>query len=53
MGGKKKGGGGKKGGKKKGGDDDGEIDPAVLNDILAGRVAILKAQLVREQERRD
>ena len=53
MGGKKKGGGGKKGGKKKGGDDDGEIDPGVLNDILAGRVAILKAQLVREQERRD
>ena len=53
MGGKKKAGGGKKGGKKKGGDDDGEIDPNVMNDILAGRVAILKAQLVREQERRD
>ena len=53
MGGKKKAGGGKKGGKKKGGDDDGEIDQGVMNDILAGRVAILKAQLVREQERRD
>ena len=53
MGGKKKGGGGKKGGKKKGGDDDGEIDVSVMNDMLANKVMILKAQLVREQERRD
>ena len=53
MGGKKKGGGGKKKGGKKGGDDDGEIDMGVMNDILAGKVATLKAMLVREQERRD
>ena len=52
MGGKKKAGGKKKGGKK-GGDDDGEIDPAVLNDILTAKVMSLKARLVLEQERRD
>ena len=47
MGGKKKAGGKKKGGKK-GGDDDGEIDPAVLNDILTAKVMSLKARLVLE-----
>ena len=52
MGGKKKGGGGKKG-KKAGGDDDGEMDPAVMNDILNAKVMSLKARLVLEQERRD